>query len=91
MAEKNSLQKFFNYMAIGFVLSSLRVDILGKDPLVILNDLLFVFMYNLVVCISFGIFSMFGADLYFVIKKNLKNEGFWKLDRINSYGIFFCQ
>ena len=73
MIEKDkSVSIFLRCIIIGFILSSIKVDILGQPAMVILNDIFMVFMYNFICGILFGLSSMFGYDLYFGIKKSLK-------------------
>ena len=61
-------------MIAGFTLSSIKAKVIGVPALEVMNNLFITFMYNFIVGIWVGMAAMFGTDLYYFIKKNLKNE-----------------
>jgi hypothetical protein len=79
MSDNRSLRTFFRYMAIGFVVSSVKVSLSGVPLINIVETLFYTFMYNFVVGIWVGLAGMFGIDLYTYLKKNGSNEQYsWK-------------
>jgi hypothetical protein len=74
MGTNKSLNTFFKYMLVGFVISSVKVDLSGVPLIKIVETLFFTFMYNFIVGIWVGLAGMFGIDLYALIKKNGTDE-----------------
>jgi hypothetical protein len=74
MGTNKSLNTFFKYMLVGFVISSVKVDLSGVPLIKIVETLFFTFMYNFIVGIWVGLAGMFGIDLYAFIKKNGTHE-----------------
>ena len=71
----SSLENFFRYMVIGFLISCIKTDYKSLTPQEILEILFLTFMYNIIIGIGVGLSWMFGIDLYYFIKKNgVKNE-----------------
>lgn len=77
-----SFKIFFRYLIVGFIISSIRVNIIDRPILTILNDIFLLFMYNGICGISIGLSAMFDYFIYLKIKKNLKNEECGELDRL---------
>ena len=69
-----SLFNFFKFQAIGFIICAFRVSIDVKDVTDFVWKMFVLFMVCNIISIWTGLASMFGADLYIYIKKNLKNE-----------------
>lgn len=74
MEKNKSLQTFFRYMALGYVISSLKTDLSNRPLIDIVKDLFLIFWYNFTVGIWVGLAFMFGTDLYLYLKKNTLNE-----------------
>jgi len=72
--ERNSLVVFFRYLIIGFLVSSFKNNIIGIPPLQVLNNLFLSFLYNFIIGIWVGLAALFGNELFFYIKKNVRNE-----------------
>lgn len=65
----NSLKIFFRYLIIGFLISSLRADILNPNSFDTLKTISYSFLYNFITGIFTGLSAMFGSDLYKYFKK----------------------
>jgi hypothetical protein len=74
MNGNKSLSTFFRYMCVGFIISSIKIDLSGVPLINIVETLFYTFMYNFVVGIWVGLAGMFGIDLYAFIKKNGTDE-----------------
>lgn len=61
-------------MVVGFVISALKIDLIGVPLINIVETLFYTFMYNFICGIWVGLAGMFGIDLYAFIKKNGTNE-----------------
>ena len=72
--QQNSLKNFFNYMLLGFLISSVRSNIPGIPLEEVVQNLFYTLMYNMIIGIWAGLSAMFGIDLYLYLKKNGSNE-----------------
>lgn len=76
---KKILSGFFKCLGIGFVISAIKTEYNKMGAVEILATLFLTFMYNLIVGIWAALTSIFwhiGTDVYFYIKKNLRDEGY---------------
>lgn len=69
-----SIDNFFIYLGLGFVISSLKTDFINQTGIEIVSDIFSFTMYNFVNGIFYGLGVMVGIDIFYILKKNLKNE-----------------
>ncbi len=72
--ENKSLRTFFDVYKWGFFILCIRVKVDAHSIASFLWDLFINFMYCNLVPIWVGLPTMAGRDIYFWLKKNLKNE-----------------
>lgn len=72
--KNKSLVIFFRYMVIGFIISSLKNNIVGLPVLIVVQNMFLSFIYNVFIGIWVGMAALFGHELYYYLKKNLRNE-----------------
>ena len=82
MQKDRSLITFFRYLIVGFLISSVKNTYTAMDIFEVINTMFLSFLFNFIVGIWTGLAGLFGTELYFYIKKNLKNEGLWDICRV---------
>lgn len=68
----NSLRNFFLYFAIGFAVSSIKVNLAYTDPYEIVGNIILNTLYCFCSGIFTGLGAMIGIDCYNYLKKNFK-------------------
>ena len=68
------MRNFFKYLMLGFLLSSLNINLTQMSWIDIVRTSSLTFVYNFIVGIPTGLAIMFGMDLYVYLKKNTSNE-----------------
>lgn len=72
---QNSLDKFFYYLGVGFVILCIRTEIIWKPSIDVLIALWYTFGYVFTHDIWLALVIMFSYDIYnWVKKKVLKND-----------------
>ena len=65
-----SLNIFFKYLIVGYLLALVSVDLSKTDGVTIVLNSFIKFMYCFIVGIFIGMANMFGTDIYLWLKKN---------------------
>jgi len=89
MDTRRSMKNFFMYLGIGFVISSIKISLIGVSLIEIIKLSSITNIFNLYVNLPQALFFMILVDIYSEVKKNIKNERCRNLYRIYIWSLLF--